>query len=97
MVQRASLPLEHGAIAGADGQRSNLNHRIRAGLENHAHHPQGDGDAFQHQALIQLPVQLPSAQGIRKGGQFAHPIDRTGQLGGIKLQPGHQGWSQAFC
>ena len=88
--------LENGAVAGADRQRRDLHHRIGPRLEDHTHHPERHAQAFEHQPLIKLAVQLAHAKGIRQRRHLAHPLDRRGQLGRIQLQTRHQGRRQAF-
>ena len=69
-IQRLPATLEDGAVAGANGQRRNLNHRIGARFKDNTQHPQGNGDPFQFQSCRQFPVQLTMSDGIGQGGHL---------------------------
>ena len=93
---RLPASLEQGAIAGADRQGGDLDHRIRPGLKNHPHHPQGHRDSLQHQSRSQFAMHLAPTDRIGQGRHLAHPRDGAGQFGPIQFQPGQQGWRQAL-
>ena len=92
LIGAASLtaPFQQSTVARTDRQRGDLHHRIRPGFKDHTHHPERNGDPFQHQALIQLPMQLTTTQRVTEAGHLADAINGRRQLGVIQLQPRHQ-------
>ena len=91
-----AAPLEQGAVAGANGERSNLHHRIGPGFEDHPHHPERHAEALQHQPIVEFGVKLAATERVFEGGHLAHPLDGAIKLGGIELEAGHQGCGQAI-
>ena len=91
-----AAPLEQGAVAGANGERSNLHQCIGPGLEDHPHHPERHAEALQHQPIIEFGMELAASERVFEGGYLAHSLDGAIKLGGIELEAGHQGCGQAI-
>mmetsp|Transcript_49453 Transcript_49453/g.155039 ORF Transcript_49453/g.155039 Transcript_49453/m.155039 type:complete len:244 (+) Transcript_49453:599-1330(+) len=85
--------LEEDTVTGLDPQRGNLNSSIGTSLEDDAEHTEGDSLPLEHEALIELPVELDAADRILELHQVPDTLDGVSELGAAKLKTSLEGRS----
>ena len=84
-AQGFAAALEQRRVAAFQAQPRDLHQCVGAGLEHHADHPDGAGDAVQIQPRRQLPAERDFAQRIGQGDQGIDAGTHVGQLRVVKL------------